>query len=211
MGRIIDYLDSEYDSPEGFLSDVIQHSYPQYEEDCCYCIVEGPTDEMFYSVYLSKFYKKIKVIPVSKDAGVMNCNKVKECLDYFNSHQIGSKHQFLFFIDRDFGAYNPTLNPNIPSNYGSITFDDNTNPENLYVTDDYSIENSIFTKKTIGNIYKNDFKEFQDNKGRKFSFPNSQDKDLTIKQIENLFDSQLQKFELKFVSIISILIWCKKK
>ena len=193
-----------------FLSRVNPAYSLSYKNDYCYCIVEGQTDEKFYSVYLRNFYEKIKVIPVSKDAGVMNCNKVKYYLDYFNSNQIGSKHQFLFFIDRDFGAYEAALNPNIPSNYGGSTFDDKTNPENLYVTDDYSIENSIFTKETIRNLFQYDFKVFQVNGGGKFMFTNDDDRNLIIKQIEDLFDGQLRKFELKFVPIISILIWCKK-
>ncbi len=211
MGANIKYMTELAKKPTVFLSRVKGTNAVPYHPECCYCIVEGSTDELFYSNYLRNFYKKIKVISVEKVTGKMNCNQVKEHLDYYNTNHIGSKYQFLFFIDRDFGAYIQKLNPNIPLNYGNSSFDDITNPENLYLTDDYSIENSIFTKETIKKIFECDFKKIVNDGGKTVKFGNKTEKNKIINMISKLFEMQLEKYELKLATIISILIWCKQK
>ncbi|MBQ3617277.1 MAG: DUF4435 domain-containing protein, partial [Bacteroidales bacterium] len=154
--------------------------------------------------FFQKYYDKIKIISVEKVGDKMHCNLVKEYLDSYNSKikvQVKYQHQFLFFIDRDFGAF--ISNPNIPSTYGSKIFNDQTNPDNLYITDDYSIENSIFTKDTLKNIFRSI---------KRIKIGNSivEDADDIIEQIADLYDNQLKKFEQRLVGIIAILIYCKK-
>lgn len=205
MGSFKNSLDNEYysfsNTLDGFLSQVNMVYYnniKSFKSSICYCIVEGIRDVPFYTKYFQRM--PIEVIPVEKTDGKLNCCLVKEYLDKFNKDIKGNKHQFLFFIDRDFGSYRSELNSNIPSNYGSITFDDNTNPENLYITDDYSIENSIFTKETIKILYR-DFKKVLKED------PRQED---VLNQIANLYDKQLKKYVQKLSYLIAILIHCKK-
>ncbi len=194
-----------------FLSRVNPAYSLSYKNDYCYCIVEGTTDVDFYRIYLQHFYDKIKVIPVAKVDGKMNCCLVIEHLKDFNRNINGNKKQFLFFIDRDFdyeyvdNTSNNTkqnLNPNIPKNYGNGCFDDIDNPENLYITDAYSIENSIFTRETVKNIFEYLKKPKKKDKRRDYTG--------VYETIGDLYEQQLQKFEMKLVRIIAILIYCKR-
>ena len=210
MATTANTLRRALNTPVAFLSRVKGTAEP-YRPDYCYCIVEGKTDVDFYAIYLKRFYDKIKVIPVAKVDGKMNCCLVIEYLKDFNVNINGNKKQFLFFIDRDFDyeyddPSNTTekkkLNPNIPDNYNQGSFDDEKNPENLYITDAYSIENSIFTKETVKNIFEH----------LKTPMKKDKRKDYTevYETIGELYEQQLQKFEKKLVRIIAILIHCKK-
>lgn len=200
MGTFKTLLDANYNSIVSFLS-VVAGRAVAYKKDYCYCIVEGKTDKDFYANYFEKFYNKIKLIPVAKVDEKANKALVKEYLDIFNRKQLGPKKQFLFFMDNDFGKY--INDPNIPQMYGAKQFDDTTNPENLYVTDEYSIENSIFTKGTIINLFKN-FKKVLHNKKVTIDFKNK-----VILEISEHYDKQLKKYEQKLVKIIALLIYCK--
>ncbi len=211
MGFHSDLKQTRNQSLSGFLSRVNSTYSLSYKNDYCYCIVEGATDVDFYKIYLKRFYDKIKVIPVAKVDGKMNCCLVIEYLKDFNGNINGNKKQFLFFIDRDFDyeyadPSEPTqkknLNPNIPKNYRNGCFDDIDNPENLYITDAYSIENSIFTKETVKNIFEH----------LKTPMKKDKRKDYTevYEAIGELYEQQLQKFEIRLVHIIAILIHCKK-
>ena len=201
MGFHSSLIQTSNQSLSVFLSRVNSTYSLPYKNDYCYCIVEGPTDVAFYSQYFNSLYDRIKVIPVEKVDGKMNCKLVKEYLDYFNHTLEAKKHQFLFFIDRDFGSF--VSNPNIPSNYGCGIFDVDNNPDNLYVTDYYSIENSIFTKETIKKIYSSDFKKLKIGKDK------VDDKEDIVNLIADIYDVQLKKFEKGLVCVTALLIYCQ--
>lgn len=201
MGKVLDIFDQLYNSPEYFLSEVAGLPV-SYDDDVCYCIVEGKTDKEFYSKYFSKYYDKITILPVAKIDDEGNKTLVKQYLDDFNGRNFGSKHQFLFFIDRDFGGY--INDPNIPDKYGDLIFDDVHNPENLYVTDDYSIENSIFTKETIIDLFI-DIKKVL-NKKRGITEEYKRD---VLNKIGEFYNAQLRNYEYRLRRIIALLIYCK--
>ena len=142
-----------------------------------YYFVEGKDDPHFYNRAID--YE----IPVDWNKKYyIACGRDK-VLD-LHSRLAGTinKHQVLFFIDRDLSEL---LDEELPQ------FD------NLYITDDYSIENSICNNRTLENVL-----------NEVFSFHNAQSADWD--KIFSLYNETYEKFLMIIIPIMAYILFLRK-
>lgn len=107
--------------------------YYKKDKQIVYGIVEGKEDPMFYRSVIERFLPddwKVELIPAGNRSKVI---EIAETLDW----ALFSRKQVVFFVDRDLSAFGVS----------SIT-----ERENIYVTDEYSIENAIVNPDVFGRL-----------------------------------------------------------
>lgn len=144
-----------------------------------FAFCEGKDDISFYRGPIEECLKDNWSIQIWELGGVKNVLKLFKKFDWrrFN------KHQVLFFIDRDLSSFTKIPLPK---------------KLNIYITDGYSIENSIVTKNTCERIISELFK-FHD-----LSYKNKL-------YIQNAFERELSKFTIALIPIMIQIIYWKKK
>ncbi len=141
-----------------------------------YGFVEGKDDPAFYKGFIENDLPSewnVELIKAGKK------DKVIEALDSMDWLRF-SKKRICFFIDRDLSEF---LGEQLPSE------------ENLYITDNYSIENDVVTFGTMKRVLEEvlNITEFDQNE---------------IRVIQELFESNLDTFREVMTSVMSqILIW----
>lgn len=143
--------------------------------DTYYFIVEGKDDIAFYSCVCTRY-------PKLSSAEIIPANNRKNVVDTYASvdWSIYSKKRVLFFVDRDLSEMTSEYTPE---------------DINIYVTDMYSIENSLFNKQLFILILKVFY-------GLNDMSPEE------ITRIEGLYQSALERFYSQFYFIMSwILNW----
>ena len=142
-----------------------------------YYFVEGKDDPHFYNRAID--YE----IPVDWNKKYYIACGQDKVLD-LHSRLAGTinKHQVLFFIDRDLSEL---LDEELPQ------FD------NLYITDDYSIENSICNNRTLENVL-----------NEVFSFHNAQSADWD--KIFSLYNETYEKFLMIIIPIMAYILFLRK-
>ena len=106
-----------------------------------YAFVEGKTDIAYYGHCFNNIPKKIEIIQVEKVAdkgGKENVLKLYNEMDW----NVFKKNKVLFFVDRDLSEI---VKENIPTDV------------NVYITDGYSIENSITSEHTCRRLLREIF------------------------------------------------------
>ena len=103
----------------------LKQKYKSNGNDVC-VVVEGKDDIAYYTCILVRYpqFSKAEIIPASNRKKVVNTYKSVDWNVY-------SRQRVLFFVDRDLS---------------DITGEETPVATNVYVTDDYSIENSLFTE-----------------------------------------------------------------
>ena len=103
----------------------LKQKYRSYANDVC-LVVEGKDDIAYYTCILVRYpqFSKAEIIPASNRKKVVDTYKSVDWNVY-------SRQRVLFFVDRDLS---------------DITGEETPVATNVYVTDDYSIENSLFTE-----------------------------------------------------------------
>lgn len=141
-----------------------------------YAFVEGKEDVSFYRCFIEH------LLPADWEVEVLiegNRDKVLSTYETFD-WRVFNKKQIVFFVDRDLSEFKN---------------EDLSSKENLYVTDCYSIENSIVNGQTLWNVLK---------ELCHFSELKYEDKTLII----SLFERQLNIFYEEMVPLMSwILHW----
>lgn len=151
----------------------------EYSKDKCFGFVEGRDDPSFYRNLI------YSVIPSDRDVRLIPCgnkNQVKKTYGKVDWNNISSK-QVVFFMDRDYSDI--------------IDDDDVIISSNVYLTDDYSIENSIICEKTLDSLL------------RDFGFASVPQ--TAIDEIKKLFLEQKEEFERKFKNVIVHTACWKRK
>jgi hypothetical protein len=147
-----------------------------YKKDkkCVYIFVEGKTDPSYYTNKISS------IIPEGCDIDFWPAGNKKKVIKVFNCFDWSrfNRRQVIFFIDRDFSSYLPE---NLPL------------AVNVYVTESYSIENSLVCRSVCKQI-------LQDLKGMENL--NGVEMDRVLK----LFDNELSRFHSKILPISAHLI-----
>lgn len=150
-----------------FLTEYKKHS------KTVYCFVEGGEDICFYQPILRQ-----KLTHKKYDVAFYPCNNrdnVLKSYERFDWRKF-KRNKVLFFIDRDLSSF---LKHNLPAE------------ENIYITDGYSIENSIVSSELIIRH----LQEF----GHITAFPEK-----NKKLIQNEFDTLLKSF---CITMSDIMIW----
>jgi hypothetical protein len=102
-------------------------------ERTVYGIVEGKEDPMFYRSVVERFLPdnwKVDLIPAGNRSKTIELANILDWRSF-------SRLQIVFFVDRDLSAFGVVESPE---------------GENIYVTDNYSIENSIVTPEVFGRL-----------------------------------------------------------
>jgi hypothetical protein len=141
-----------------------------------YGFVEGKDDPAFYRGFIENS------LPSEWDVELIRAGKKDKVLGALNSMDWlrFPKKRVCFFVDRDLSEF---LGEQLPSG------------ENLYITDNYSIENDVVTFRTMKRVLEEvlNITEFDQTE---------------IRVIQELFESNLDTFREVMVSVMSqILIW----
>lgn len=143
-----------------------------------YGFVEGKEDPSYYRGFIENNIPEDWLVELWPTGGQDFVLEIFSKLDW---RKYKKKH-ILFFIDRDLSDL---LDQNLPSS------------ENIYITDDYSIENSIVSDSTCNRV----LREICGLKDLKHNDYNA---------IIEVFNDQLERFKLELIPVMaSILLWQK--
>jgi len=155
----------------------LKQKYKQTDETV-YAVVEGRDDKAYYTCIFARYpkFSNVEIIVANNRKNVV---KAFEATDW-NSF---SDKRIFFFIDRDLS---------------DITGENTPTASNVYVTDEYSIENSLFNKDLLYIT----LKIF-------FGLDNLEQAEM--KKLSQLYFDARKQFEIIFLPIMSwILLWRKK-
>lgn len=140
-----------------------------------YFVVEGKDDVSFYTTIVSKYRNLINTVIVRANSrrNVVNTYKKINWRKY-------SKKRIYFFYDRDLSE---------------ITKEESPKDKNIYVTDKYSIENSIFNSDLLINVLKT-------------AYSLDQLEDYQINKILSIYNKAKESFyEIYFLVMAIIVYW----
>lgn len=153
-------------------------TYHKKGKKIVYAFTEGDEDLSFYSGFIQQ---KVDATWIYEVKPVVNRENVIKLHSYINWEKY-PENQIIFFIDRDLSELLGQTNPN---------------EKNFYISDDYSIENSIVTRETCKRILR-----------EVFSLSTIQDAD--EEKILDMFDDQLEKFLQELMPTMAWIIYWKR-
>jgi len=153
--------------------------YNRHKKEFCYGFVEGKDDPSFYRCHINKelpYSHKIRLFPAGNKKSVKD---VYSCFDWRRFQ----KNRIVFFIDRDLS---------------DIVEDNNLIEEsNVYLTDNYSIENDIVNRDTFESVLREVLG---------FAMTDQE----SIDRVLELFEEQKEIFERLMMHTMANIIYWKR-